>query len=196
MKEVFLNDEEKAYKNAKIYRSFIYNKTKFRTNSKDEQFNSFIQALNIKDRLKRIEFIYDYCCNKIDKFYEGKNVCGFKNNKCINQQGPNCKYINGCCRLCPHQTIKGCSSSNLSCKLFFCSSVTDKYEVIKFDDLKILRLFTIRQRLMVKDSFFISRDQIILCLYIGSLLIYSIILFLLTNWGLIKAIRINRALKK
>ena len=33
---------------------------------------AIVKALNIKRRSKRIAYIYDYCCNKIDKFYEGK----------------------------------------------------------------------------------------------------------------------------
>ena len=159
MKELLIDNKEVLYKKIKLYKTFLYKNTMFKTNLDDEECKAIVEALNIKKRKKRIEYIYDYCCNRIDKFYEGKNVCGFTNNKCIIQQAPNCKYKNGCCRLCIHQSSTGCKTKNLTCKLFYCSSVTQKYEVIKFKDLKILKMFSLRQKLMIKIRFLLRENR-------------------------------------
>ncbi len=174
MRELFIRDKNELYKKIKFYKTILYRNTKLVTNIDDEECKAIVEALNIKNRRKRIEFIYDYCCNKIDNYYSGKNICGFIGNKCVNQQSPNCTYKNGCCRLCIHQSEFGCKTKNLTCKLFYCSSVTKKHKVITFNDLKILKLFSLRQRLMVRDSFFSTREQIISDLYIGSIIIFGL----------------------
>ena len=171
----------------------LYKTTTFENRNNDEELNGIIKALNIKNRRKRIEFVYDYSCNKIDEFYKGKNVCGFKNNKCYNQQAPNCTYINGCCRLCPYQTTHGCPDSNLSCKLFYCDTVTNKYKTIKMKDLKILKLFSIRQRIIIKDSFFSKRKEILLDLYIGSIIFFAMRLLYRGIRNFIRLKKVKRA---
>lgn len=174
MKELNVN-KESVLKKAWLYKSFLYRKTKFISDTKDdEELNVIINALNIKKRYKRIEYIYDYCCNTIDKYNEGKNICGFIDNKCIRQQTPGCEYCNGCCRLCIHQKGKGCETSNLSCKFFYCSAVTEKYKVLKYEDFKILNLLSLRQKLMIKDNFFSTREEILKDLYYGSIIIFGV----------------------
>ena len=65
------------------------------------------------------------------------------------------------------QTSTGCPSKNLTCKLFFCDEVKNKYEVITFKDLKLLKLLTRRQRLILKFDLFSTREEVLTDLYIG-----------------------------
>ena len=184
--KIVVKNKDKFYKMLYFYKSAIFKLIKFETTEDDEELNSIVTALNIKSRKKRITYIYDYACKKIDKFYEGKNICGFKENKCLNQQAPNCKLQNGCCRLCPYQSEKGCPTSNLSCKLFYCGTITNKNKTIKFSDLKILKLFSLRQRIIVLDSFFSTREQILFDLYVGSIFIYAFRLVLRSFLNFVK----------
>ena len=173
MKVKFINDKEKFYKKLFWYKSFFYRNIEFKTNIKDEELKPIIYAMNIKKKNKRIEYIYDYCCKKIDNFYNGKNICKFTNNQCLAHQVPNCNYKNGCCRLCANQSNKGCTTANLSCKLFYCDQVKKENEIIKFKDLKILKLLSLRQRFIVRDNFFASRKEFLLELKLGSFMFYA-----------------------
>ena len=162
-------DLDKFYKKLKYYKLSLF--TKFESDNKNIQ--DIITALNIKNRNKRIIYIYDYVCNYIDNFWNGKNYCGFKNNKCYCQQQIKSKYINGCCRLCLYQSIKGCKTNNLTCKFYYCTEVCKRYRVLTYEDIKILNLFSSRQRIIIKHSFFNSREQILFDLKYSFLLIFA-----------------------
>ena len=175
MRNVYVENNEKFYKNLYLYKSSFYKNANFISKSNDEDFNSIISALNIKSRIKRIKFIYDYCCRRIDTYNEGKNICGFNEaGQCYAQQYDGCTLKNGCCRLCALQNPNGCKTSNLTCKMFYCKYVTDKNKVLKYKDLKILKLFSLRQRLIIQDDFFSTRESVLFDLYCGSIIIYSI----------------------
>ena len=90
-------DLEKFYKRLWLYRSFLYRNVTFILKEDKYNISNFIMALNIKNRRKRIEYIYDNACLEIDNFYEGKNVCGFKDNQCYVQRKLNNNKFNGCC---------------------------------------------------------------------------------------------------
>lgn len=173
MSELFIKNKEELIKKLFLYRSNIYRKTEFKTDIDDKQIIAIIEALNIKKRRKRLEYIYDYCCKTVDKFNDGKNICGFQQNKCIMQQTPECNFTDGCCRLCIHQHGKGCETSNLSCKFFYCDAVTNNHKVLRYKDFPILKILTLRQRLMVKDNFFSTREEILNDIYIGSIIIFG-----------------------
>lgn len=175
MKEKVVENNKKFYRNLFWYKSIFFRNIKFITEeNSDEEFNNIVKALNIKNRKERIKFIYEYCCNKIDAYNEGKNICGFnEKGQCIAQQAADEKiYKNGCCRLCRYQNSNGCHTSNIACKLFYCNRVTEKYQVLKFKDLKILKLFTWRQRIIVHDDYFTPKNVVLSDLYIGSIIIY------------------------
>lgn len=114
---------KRFYRFLPIYRSFLFKFISFELVSDDKyDLNKIIMALNIKNRYKRISFIYDSACNLVDdKFLNVKNMCGFNKGQCYAQRGTN--KCNGCCRCCKYQSSKGCTSSNLACKLFFCDEV-------------------------------------------------------------------------
>lgn len=169
IKEVNIKNEKdlyKFYKKIPLYRSMLYKKVYFKEESKYD-IKDIIDALNIKKRKQRLTFIYDKTCEKIDNHYNNKDICGFKEGKCYVQQKLNNGNINGCCRWCLYQSPKGCTTKNISCKLFTCTEVEKRCKIIKFDDLDILKILTKRQKLITKTNYFTKRETFINDLYIG-----------------------------
>ena len=162
IKNIEINNQKdlnKFYKRLFIYRSFLYKKVTFTVKKDKYNITDIINALNIKKRKQRLEFIYDTCCKEIDDFYDHKDICHFKNNKCLVQEHLGNGNINGCCRLCLFQSAKGCQTRNLTCKLFTCSEVKKRCPVIKFEDLNLLKVLTRRQRHMISSSYFSNENQ-------------------------------------
>lgn len=159
-----------------LYKSLLYLNTEFQLN---EQTNNskvlqIIKGLNIKNRRKRITYVYNTACNIIDNNTKGLNICGFKKNKCYIQQIKNNGKCNGCCRLCKYQNSNGCPTKNLACKLFNCSEVKKRYKTIEYKDLDILRLLSLKNRLIVKSDYFSTREDVLKDLYAFTLT-YSIL---------------------
>ena len=165
---------DKFYRKLFFYKLFILKKTKFTVETNYEEVKPIINVLNIKKRKERIIYIYDEACKQIDNHYKNKNICGFKNNKCYVQQKLQNGTINGCCRMCLYQSTKGCTTKNLTCKLFTCSEVEKRCKVIKFDDLKILNLLSFRNRMILKSDYFSKREDVIKDLYYGSFFLWTI----------------------
>ena len=171
------NEKElkKFYKFLPFYKSFIFKIFKFDIKSKYDDIKTINTALNIKNRKMRITYIFDMACKQVDDtFKDIKNPCGFKNGICYSHSSKKLNKINGCCRCCKYQSSNGCTTKNLTCKLFFCDEVKKRYKVIEFDDLKILKLLSIRQRYILKSDYFSSREDVINDLYYGSFIIASI----------------------
>ena len=173
MKELEVENNNNFYNMLFLYKSGFYKNVLFKTEEDDYQFNGMVEALNKKNKKERIKYIYDFSCEMIDKYNDGKNICGFKNNICRYHQEIGCKIQNGCCKLCSYQSSKGCITANLSCKLFYCKAVIKNCNVLKYKDLKILKLLSFRRRIIARYEFFSTREQILQDLYLGSLLIYS-----------------------
>lgn len=76
--------------------------------------------------------------------------------------------------MCLYKTSKGCSSKNIACKLFNCSAVKEKYEVYEYKELPILKILSIKNRIIVKHDYFSLREDVLKDLYSYSL-IYSTI---------------------
>ena len=176
-KRIIINNEKdynKFVKKLYLYRSFLFKNVYFKLDSKYSNINimPIIKALNIKKRKARIKYVYDSCCKIIDDKNKGLDICGFKNNKCYVQVNSN--YCNGCCRKCKYQTNHGCPTKNLACKLFNCGEVTKRYEVITYKDLKLLKVFSIKNQLIVKSDYFAKEEDVLKDLYSYSL-IYSTI---------------------
>ncbi len=167
-------DLNKFYKKLFLYRSFLYKFTTFESINNKYDINDIIHALNIKNKTKRSVYIYDTSCNLIDNYHICNNICGFKNNICAMHQKNKLEKINGCCGECIYQSKDGCITKNLTCKLFFCSEVKDKYKVYIFDDIKLLKCFTLRQQLIIKSDYFSLREDVLKDLKYNSIIISSI----------------------
>lgn len=179
---------DKFYRKLFFYKSFIFKKIYFTVETEYKEIKPIITALNIKKRKERITYIYDEACTQIDNHYNNKNICGFKNNKCYVQQKLNNGTINGCCRMCKYQSEKGCKTKNLTCKLFTCSEVEKRCQIITFDDLKILNLLSLRNKMILKSDHFSKREDAINDLYIGSFFVWTIriIIRLINNFSTLK----------
>ena len=153
-----------------LYRSIFFKKVVFETDIKE--YKIIVEALNIKNRKKRIAYVYDEAVKIINKYYSD-DLCKFKNNQCIAQRKNKSKTISGCCRTCPLVTDKGCPTSNLTCKLLYCKTALKNLKALKIGDIKILKCLSITQRLILKTDFYATREQVINDLYYG-IIIYGI----------------------
>lgn len=169
-------DYTKFIKRIILYKSILYINTEFQVKGcqVNDKIQQMINGLNIKNRYKRITYVYDTACSIIDSNTKGLNVCGFKNNKCYIQQKQNNGKCNGCCRLCKYQNSNGCPTKNLACKLFNCSEVKKRYRTIEYKDLAILKLLSLKNRLIVKSDYFSTREEVLKDLYAYTLT-YSIL---------------------
>lgn len=159
-------------KKLKYYRIFLFNNTKFiiRGNYKKDEIISIILALNIKNKKERILFIYDTVCDLLNNQNKNLNICGFKNNKCLVQQKLKNNKCNGCCRLCRFQSENGCTTQNLTCKLFNCSEVKKRHNVLEYKDINILKLLSFKNRIIIKHDYFSLREDVLKDLYSPSLI--------------------------
>ena len=177
MKKIIINinnnqDYNKFTKKIKLYKSIFYYNTNFIVNNNinDKTVDIIINALNIKKRKKRIEYIYYSCCDYLDNNIDYKKICNFKNNKCFVQRKNNSNHCGGCCIGCPLLN-KGCLTKNLSCKLLYCRPTKKlvKEQLSKVNN--ILKLYSIRQRFIVKINFYTTTQDALKNLYSYSLLI-------------------------
>ena len=161
------NDYNKLLKKVFIYKSIFYHNTLFvvKNNISNEMIDFIITALNIKKRKKRINFVYDLSCHLIDEKNKEINICGFKNAKCYVQRKLNNGKCNGCCRMCIYQTKNGCPTKNLACKIFNRSEVRKRYEVIEYKDLKLLKVLSLKNQIIIKSDYFSKREDVLKDLY-------------------------------
>ena len=172
-------DYNKFLKKVNLYKSILYYNTFFvlKNNTCNSMIDYMISALNIKSHKKRINFIYDESCKIINEKVNGFNICGFKDGKCYVQQNLKNSKCNGCCRMCIYQTDSGCSTINLTCKLFNCSEVTSRYDVMTSNDLKILKVLSFKNQLIIKSDYFSKREDVLKDLYSYSLIYSAIRMF-------------------
>ncbi len=139
---------------------------------KTHELEELAMAAGIKNRNKRIAYIYDTACRQIDRYNEENGItCVFNENRC-----PDCRHswhINGCCFHCPHQSTSGCTISNLSCRLYFCDYMIEHFKPLKLEDMAILRLLTSSQRAIIREDVFTKREISIGVLCIGSYLVFG-----------------------
>lgn len=153
-----INDYNKLIRRIKLYKSFIYRNTIFETDNKD--LKVFVKYLNIKDRRKRIEYIYYEIIKEIDRKSD-ELICDFKDGKCRLQRLNNSKNCNGCCCVCKLVTDKGCSTKNISCKLFYCNYAKKNFNILKMKDIDLFKLLSLRQKLILQFDFFSTSEQVI-----------------------------------
>ncbi len=189
------NDYNKFLKRINIYKGILYYNTLFevKNNINERNIDYITNALNMKNRKKRIEYVYDQSCKLIDWKNKGINICGFENGKCWVQRKIKNGKCNGCCRKCIYQTSNGCSTKNLSCKLFNCTEVRSRYNVIRYNDLILLKLLSKKNQIIIKSDYFSKREDVLKDLYSYSF-IYStfrIVYRLIRNY-----ITVNKIIKK
>ena len=147
--------------------------------------NSLIKALQatlIKDERTRVEFLYDYLCDYLDILWNEKNPCQFdENSSCISQREKSAPHdVHGCCysfnytknpltfttasEVCKYlEKGKGCTTKNLSCKIFVCKYLREnRIFNIDFDNFVIPKaFFTENQILIMKYNHFHTKEELI-----------------------------------
>ena len=103
-----------------LYRSIFFKFKFINFYTNNNELKTIVNALNIKSRKKRIEYVYEESIKFLNLYYKD-DLCKFEGNKCIVQRKTNSNWINGCCMTCPLVTEKGCPSSNITCKLIYCN---------------------------------------------------------------------------
>lgn len=175
MRKVLINDEKKLYKKIFLYRSYLYKNAEFLYSDElSDEAKDLCTALNIKEKRKRIEYVYDSCIKVVDEYYKDKNYCDFVDGQCLCQRDDKSNRKNGCCQICVYQTENGCPTQNLSCKLFYCDEISKNNPMLPIKELKILKVLNPRRRLIAVDNFFARREDVIKDIEVGSLLYYSI----------------------
>ena len=164
------------------YRGLRYRATEFTARSKvhPKRVADIVTALNIKNRRKRIEYLFDRACDIIDAHNEAEGIICHYNADGICEDPKHQTRKNGCCCHCYLQSSSGCPSRNLSCKFYFCDHMCGKHRPLTMEDIDLLRLFTASQREIIKNNVFVTRKAYINMLWIGSYLIfcmYSVLKF-------------------
>src|SRR5574344_1963214 len=144
MKLVFKNDND-IYK---FYHFFWLYKLGIKWFKLEAEFNNtklklecseIIDAYNIKNKTKRLSYIYDIASKRLDDLVKINNYCAFCNNHCLVQK--NRAANNGCCGNCKYLTKNGCSIVSLACKLYYCFKIRKIKKCPKLKDVIILKLF-------------------------------------------------------
>lgn len=155
-----IQDLKKLERRLFIYRSFFCRFIHFSNKNSLIPIDTIISSLNIKKRKQRVTYIYDTLCKQVDTYYQDKNICRFENDRCIVQRRK-MKYKNGCCRMCKYSSPTGCTTSNFTCKMFYCAGAARGYTTLQEKDLPLLKCLSIRQRFLLRHDFFSSREDVI-----------------------------------
>lgn len=147
-------------------------------NKNNKEHNDFILGINAilyQTRYERYNYIYDTVCNYLDSFFYGKNLCDFKDNKCVEKRNSNSTV--GCCRhfkvkclgpltklvKCEHlKEDYTCGAKCISCKLFTCDYLEKKGIKFRIQDILLLDVFfNPIQKYFIKYMLFTPKEKIL-----------------------------------
>lgn len=140
-------------------------------NIKIEDLIDSTKAEMYRAKKQRYDYIYDKTCNILDTEFYIKNLCDFKDNKCIEKRNTN--VICGCCRhyknlfskqlvKCKYLKNKRCSAKCITCKMFTCNTLQKRGIKFRIKDFYFLNYyFNPMQKFIVKYSFFTEKKKII-----------------------------------
>ena len=136
-------------------------------NEKLRDITSIMIAINIKDKYKRYEYIYDTVCGYLDKKIN-TNYCEFKDDICIRDRMKNNNHKNGCCECkgrgkCKYLVDSVCTLGNcMACKLFTCSTLKKLGIVENINDYVLTKyFFTNKQKDILKFSYWTPREIVL-----------------------------------
>jgi len=165
-------------KDTKEQNIIIGNVLNFDGNDKEQQdFINGINAILHNTLYDMYNYIYSIVCDYLDYCFIERNLCEFKNDKCIEKRGTS--SFEGCCHtfknrfwgaiaiknnfvVCKYLKNKTCSIQCISCKLFTCSSLRKKGVNFKISDILLLdTFFGVFQKYIIKTSVFTSKEVIL-----------------------------------
>ena len=130
-KIINVNSLNSFYKKLRLYK-IIYGSKRIKLDIEDsineldkEELLMCEKAFNIKDKNKRVEYVYDAICDFHDKLYIDTNICEFDDDgNCIAKRNKKCRVkSNGCCGKCKYLGKDGCTIKCMSCKGYFCKYI-------------------------------------------------------------------------
>ena len=140
-----------------------------------KQVNILIKALNIKNKKDRLSYIYDASCDLLDNDFYPKNVCNFKNNKCMHDR-KHSTVGDGCCsddngNKCMYLVNHRCSVKCLACKFHMCYMIKNHY---KPRDILVMKyLLNWKQRIMCYLNFFMTKEEVMNDLLRNSIILWT-----------------------
>lgn len=159
--------------NHKLELEVYYNKKKLTDKDLDnENINirdmfTIMQAINIKDKYKRYEYIYDIVCSYLDNLIS-TNYCEFINDVCIRDRLNGTNHKNGCCECkgrgkCKYLVNSICiEKSCMACKLFTCKVLREKGIVHSLNDYVLTKyFFTNKQKDILRFSYWTPKKVIL-----------------------------------
>lgn len=156
------DNKNKKYK--VLYKGKYYEKDD--TNIKIREVIQLVEALNIKDKNKRLSYIYNRACDFLDITFYEKNACKFKNNKCLHDRKDKDK-CDGCCRSfcgthCKYLKNHRCEVRCLACKFHICRELTKLGYKYRVNDILVLKyLLNFRQKVIVYLDYFMSEEEVL-----------------------------------
>ncbi len=141
------SDLSKFYRRLRLYKIIYKNiKLNISDNIKENDKEELLMcehAFNIKDKYKRLEYVYDSICNYHDKLYISTNICEFDNNgDCLAKRNNKCKVKhNGCCGTCKYLGNNGCTIKCMACKGYFCNYIKKVKKIKGINKQKLFKYF-------------------------------------------------------
>lgn len=120
---------------------------------------------------ERINYIYDYMCDYLDREFNEFNLCDFNDNKCISRRDLECSGCKnpityGCCytkgRICPNLINNNCSIKCLPCKFFTCRYLEKRGIKYRPWNYLMIRLFLSYNQMNILDSYLYTSKDIIM----------------------------------
>ncbi len=162
------NDLNSFYKKLRLYKIIYRNKVLKLNIGKDikendkEELLMCEHAFNIKDKNKRLEYVYDTICDYHDKLYINTNICEFdKDGRCLCQR----EYhhpakTNGCCGLCTYLGKNGCTIKSIACKSHFCRYIIKKKNIKSHREVKLYKYFlTAPQKNVASYNYWNTKEE-------------------------------------
>ena len=136
--------------------------------NKIKDFITIMNAINIKDRYKRYEYIYDTVCSYLDEEIKNKNYCEFIDNQCIRDRLKGNNHKNGCCEClgrgkCKYLIDSNCTEKScMACKLFTCKTLSDRGIKHNVNDFLLIKyFFTNKQKDILKFSYWTPKKVVL-----------------------------------
>ena len=159
----------------KLFLEIYYNNSKINADeiNKENDINlkeliNVMIAINIKDKYKRYEYIYDTVCNHLDEIIKKENYCDFQNNQCIRDRLKGNNHQNGCCECkgrgkCKYLVNSKCTEKScIACKLFTCKTIKKKGIEHKVNDFILVKyFFTNKQKDILRFSYWTPKKVIL-----------------------------------
>ena len=128
---------------------------------------SIMIAINIKDKYKRYEYIYDTVCSYLDEKIK-EDYCMFKCDMCIRDRLKNNNHKNGCCECkgrgkCKYLIDSKCTLGNcMACKLFTCHTLKKLGIHQDINDYVLTKyFFTSKQKDILQFSYWTPREIVL-----------------------------------